>query len=475
MPTTLEPVSSTSTTPFPPTDTFRFRHIGPSEAEQAEMLAALGFGSMEAFLRAAIPDEIRMTRPLRIEDPTNGDPTNGRGFTERGEFETLEALKRLAERNRVHRSFLGMGYHDTITPPVILRNVLENPGWYTQYTPYQAEIAQGRLEALLNFQTMVADLTGLPLAGASLLDEGTAAAEAMSMVHSIVSGGPGGAARTTFFVAEDCHPQTIAVVESRAKHLGIRIEIGDPKTARFGPEHCGALLQYPTTDGRVEDYRAIADRAKAAGAMVVAAADLLALTLLVPPGEWGAEVCVGNTQRFGVPLGFGGPHAAYIATREQHVRKMPGRIIGVSRDSAGRPALRMAIQTREQHIRRERATSNICTAQVLLAVIAGLYGVYHGPEGLSTIATRVHRMTNALAAGLKALGHEIVGGTWFDTIRVRLGGGLAANALLAAADAKRMNLRRYGDGTVGIALDECATEAELETLLGLFSAGRARS
>ncbi|MDZ4755372.1 MAG: aminomethyl-transferring glycine dehydrogenase [Phycisphaerae bacterium] len=462
---TLDASATASTHPFPPLDTFRRRHIGPTEGDVASMLASLGFDSMESFLDATIPAGIRLKRPLDIADPTKSG-----NFPERGEFETLDALRQVAGRNQIFRSFLGMGYHDTITPGVILRNVLENPGWYTQYTPYQAEIAQGRLEALLNFQTMIADLTGLPLAGASLLDEGTAAAEAMSMAHSIVSGD--GGSKNTFFVAEDCHPQTIAVVETRAKYLGITIVIGNPATAVISDEHCGVLLQYPTTDGRIEDYRAISEKAHAHGALVVAAADLLALTLLTPPGEWGADVCVGNSQRFGVPLGGGGPHAAFIATKSEYVRKMPGRIIGVSRDSHGNPALRMAIQTREQHIRRERATSNICTAQVLLAIIAGLYATYHGAEGVKAIATRTHRMTCALAEGLKKLGHDVGKGPFFDTLRVKLAGGVKAADVHAAAKARRMNLRPYADGSIGVALDECTTEQELTALLSLFAGGK---
>ncbi|MFO0827499.1 MAG: aminomethyl-transferring glycine dehydrogenase [Phycisphaerales bacterium] len=462
---TLDATPAASTHPFPPLDTFARRHIGPSERDQAEMLRSLGFASMNDFIAATIPSGIRLARPLELRDPSNAS-----GYAVRGEFETLEALKRIASKNTVARSFLGLGYHDTITPPVILRNILENPGWYTQYTPYQAEIAQGRLEALLNFQTMIADLTGLPLAGASLLDEGTAAAEAMTMAHAIVNGDSG--EKHVFFVAEDCHPQTIAVVETRAKHLGIKLVVGNPATFEIGADCCGALLQYPTTDGRVEDYRGFTEKAHKQGALVVAAADLLALTLLVPPGEWGADICIGNSQRFGVPLGAGGPHAAFIATKSEYVRKMPGRIIGVSRDSHGNPALRMAIQTREQHIRRERATSNICTAQVLLAIIAGMYGTYHGPEGVKAIATRVHRLACSLAEGLRKLGHDVGSKPFFDTLRVKLGSGLAASAVHAAARSKGMNLRAYGDGSVGIALDETTSEADVVALFSLFAAGK---
>jgi glycine dehydrogenase len=459
--------STAGSHPFPPTDTFRRRHVGPTETELKEMLASLGFATMEAFLAATIPDGIRLRKPLELADPTNSG-----GLAERGEAETLAALKAIAGKNEIWRSYLGMGYHDTITPPVILRNILENPLWYTAYTPYQAEIAQGRLEALLNFQTMISDLTGLPLAGASLLDEGTAAAEAMSMCLGISEG-----AKKAFFVAEDCHPQTIAVVETRAHYLGVKVVVGNPAAIDFASQSaeggfCGVLLQYPTTDGRIEDYRGVAEKAHAAGALVVAACDPLAMVLLVPPGEWGADVAVGSSQRFGVPLGLGGPHAAFFATRPEYVRKMPGRIIGVSRDSHGNPALRMAIQTREQHIRRDKATSNICTAQVLLAVIAGMYGVWHGPEGLRAIAGRVHGMTASLADGLKRLGHDVGSRPFFDTVRVKLGGGLKATDVTAAAAKRKINLRGYADGTIGVSLDESVSEADLAELLACFAGNK---
>ncbi|MEP7381914.1 MAG: glycine dehydrogenase, partial [Gemmatimonadota bacterium] len=332
-------------------DSFIRRHIGPSGQDIDAMLEALGYDSLDAFVDATVPDQIRLRQPLNI----------GPGRTE---HDVLAELRGMADRNRVYRSYLGLGYHDTLVPPVIQRNILENPGWYTAYTPYQAEIAQGRLEALLNYQTMVIDLTGLPIANASLLDEGTAAAEAVGMAH-----GAAEADKDTVFVDARCHPQTIDVVHTRAKARGWTVTVGEALDATFAPGVFAVLLQYPATDGAVLDYRATAERAHAAGAMVIAASDLLALTLLVPPGEWGADVCVGNTQRFGVPMGFGGPHAAFFSTRDEYKRLMPGRIIGVSRDATGKPALRMALGTREQHIRREKATSNICTAQVLLAVI----------------------------------------------------------------------------------------------------------
>ncbi|MDX2132265.1 MAG: aminomethyl-transferring glycine dehydrogenase [Planctomycetota bacterium] len=440
---------------LPPADGFWHRHIGPSEAEIAEMLGTVGAPDLNAFAASVVPASIRLPRPLNLE----GLPARGLG-----ERAALERLESFAGKNIVAKSYLGMGYAGTFTPPVILRNVLENPGWYTQYTPYQAEIAQGRLEALLNFQTMVSDLTGLPLAGASLLDEATAAAEAMAMCLSIAEH-----QKTRFFASADCHPQTLGVVRTRAEALGITLDVGDPASLRVTPDLCGVLLQYPTTDGRIEDYRATIEKAHAGGALVVMATDLLALTLLTPPGELGADVAVGSAQRFGVPMGFGGPHAAFIATREQYVRKLPGRIIGVSKDAQGRPALRMAIQTREQHIRREKATSNICTAQALLAIIAGLYACYHGPDGLTAIARRVRGLTSLLARGLVALKHDVRPGACFDTLRVTPASG--ASAVLHLARARRINLRDFGDGSLGIALDETTTLDDVHDLLALFNAG----
>ncbi len=430
------------------------------------MLDALGFDSLDALTDRLVPENIRLDEPLNIPAP-------------RGEFEFLNALKSIAARNKVYRSCIGMGYHGTITPPVILRNVLENPGWYTQYTPYQAEIAQGRLEALLNFQTMIAELCGLPLAGASLLDEATAAAEAMGMCAAIANHQKSG-----FFASQDCHPQTLALLQTRAQGLGIELVIGDVEHIdyQFGSGGlCGVLLQYPTTDGRIEDYSKIASAARANGTMVVAAADLLALTLIVPPGEWGADICIGSAQRFGVPMGLGGPHAAFIATHEQYARKLPGRIIGVSKDAQGGRALRMAMQTREQHIRRDKATSNICTAQALLAIINSFYGVYHGPDGLRRIAQRVHAYTAALAQGLARLGHLVVGHAngeaaatpFFDTIRIRLGKGRshAARQVADAAAEREINLREYEDGTLGVSLDETVDHRLVADLLAAFNFG----
>ncbi|MFM7808960.1 MAG: aminomethyl-transferring glycine dehydrogenase, partial [Planctomycetota bacterium] len=449
--------------PLDPLDSFARRHIGPSDADIAEMLAFLGHDSLDALTSATIPGSILSTRPLSIDDPTNAG-----GFRTRGEAETLTAIRGLAEQNQVFRSYIGMGYNDCLTPTVILRNVLENPGWYTQYTPYQAEVAQGRLESLLNFQTMCTEITGMEVAGASLLDEGTAAAEAMTLCLGACD-----SKRRTFFVAADCHPQTIAVIETRAKGLGVSLVIGDAATTDFAAkDYCGALLSYPGTDGHVVDWRGTIAKVKATGALAVLAADPLALTLLTPPAELGADVAIGSMQRFGVPMGLGGPHAAYFATKNAFVRRMPGRLIGVSRDAHGRPALRLSIQTREQHIRRDKATSNICTAQALLANIAAFYGVYHGPDGLRRIAEQVHRAAGMLAAGVTALGHEVVHASFFDTVRVRLKG-TTADKVHEAARAKRINLRAYADGTVGASLDETVLPTDLQDLLDCFAAGTA--
>ena len=432
-------------------DRFVDRHIGPDTRDVVEMLQVLGKGSLDALIDATVPAGIRLKRPLDL-------PT---GLSEYG---LLQDLQQIAAKNQVFRTYLGMGYSDTVTPAVIQRNILENPGWYTQYTPYQPEISQGRLEALLNYQTMVIDLTGLPVANASLLDEGTAAAEAMSLVHAV----KGGDAKA-FFVASDCHPQTIEVVRTRAEPLGWRVVVGDPDSFDFKTSVFGALVQYPSTDGRVRDLRAFIERVHRQGALAVVAADLLSLCLLTPPGELGADVAVGSSQRFGVPLGYGGPHAAYFACREEHVRHMPGRIIGVSQDAQGRPALRMALQTREQHIRREKATSNICTAQALLAIIAGMYAVYHGPRGLKAIAQHVHGLTSLLAAGLRKLGFKLRHQHFFDTLAVEA----KADEIVAAAAARRINLRRIDARTVSISLDETCSREDVENVLAVFGTGAA--
>ncbi len=449
MATRTRTASDYAAAPFAP------RHNGPTPADQRVMLEAIGYPTLDTFIDAVVPDAIRLRAPLAIDEA-------------RSEADVLADLRRIAGRNAIWRSYLGMGYHDTVTPPVILRNIMENPAWYTAYTPYQAEIAQGRLEALLNYQTMVADLTGLPIANASLLDEGTAAAEAMVMAFVA----RGGDARTTFFIADDCHPQTIAVVRARAEARGLTVVTGDALHATFDASVFGVLLQYPATDGAVHDYREVCERAHAANALVIAAADLLALTLLVPPGEWGADVAVGNTQRFGVPMGYGGPHAAFLATRDEFKRQIPGRIIGVSRDADGRPALRMALQTREQHIRREKATSNVCTAQVLLAVMAGMYAVYHGPEGLRRIAERVYGLTGVLAAGLARLGLHVTHEHRFDTLRVEVGIH-GQQDILAAAAARQINLRVLEPGTLGVALDETVSPADIADLWTVFNGGAA--
>jgi glycine dehydrogenase len=428
---------------------FARRHIGPSETEIAEMLAFLGFGSIDELIAATVPASIRFGAALP------GPPLS--------EHAALARIRALANQNRIFRSFIGMGYYDTITPPVILRNILENPGWYTAYTPYQAEIAQGRLEALLNFQTVCIDLTGLPVASASLLDEGTAAAEAMAMSYGI----RGKAGKEVFFVSGDCHPQTIDVVRTRAEARGITVVVAAHQDFQFSAEVFGALLQYPATDGAIDDHAAFCERAHGVDALVTVATDLLALAILTPPGEWGADVAVGNTQRFGVPLGFGGPHAAFFTTRDEFRRHMPGRIIGVSRDRDGRPALRMALQTREQHIRREKATSNVCTAQVLLAVIAGAYAVWHGPEGLIRIARRIHGVAASFAEAMRSLGHRIPDAPFFDTVRVFPKGGSAA-AAVDAARKRQINIRSYDASSVTVSFGETSGSGDLNDLYEVF-------
>src|SRR5467141_347526 len=427
-------------------NSFARRHIGPNEDEVRAMLREVGFESLDSLVEAAVPKNIRLDRELNLPEP-------------KSEIEALAELRAISRKNKIARSFIGCGYSDCITPPVIQRNILENPGWYTAYTPYQAELAQGRLEALLNFQTMVTDLTALDIANASLLDEATAAAEAMALCHAVVAG------RKTFFVADNCHPQTIEVVRTRAKPLGIEVKIDNFSRFNFDSPVFGALVQYPATDGAIYDYTGFVRRAHDAGALVVVAADILALTLLKPPGEFGADVAVGNTQRFGVPLGFGGPHAAYFATRDQYKRHMPGRLAGDSHDTEGRPAYRLALQTREQHIRRDKATSNICTAQVLLAVIASMYAVYHGPRGLRAIAERVHRLTSQLADGLRALGLKIAHENFFDTIRIEVE---SSAVTLEHAQKAGCNLRALGPRAVGVSFDETSTPRDIEALMSIF-------
>jgi glycine dehydrogenase len=431
--------------------TFADRHIGPSPEETAQMLHECGFANLGALVDATIPKNIRLEHVLEL-------PAAKR------ENEALAELRALASLNRIARNFIGAGYSDTITPPVIQRNILENPGWYTAYTPYQAELAQGRLEALVNFQTMVSDLTALDIANASLLDEATAAAEAMALCHHAVANHR---SRNKFFVADNCHPQIIEVVRTRAKPLQIEIVTSDFADFKFDDSVFGALVQYPATDGAIYDYEKFSEAVHDAGALFVVAADILALTLLKPPGEFGADVAIGSTQRFGVPLGFGGPHAAYIATRDQFKRHLPGRLVGVSHDAEGRPAFRLALQTREQHIRRDKATSNICTAQVLLAVIAAMYAVYHGPHGLRAIAQRVHDFAAKLAQGLRQIGFKIGHENFFDTIRIELGEAQSSN-FIERAERAGCNLRALGDHSLSIALDETTTDSDIETLMSIF-------
>lgn len=432
-----------------PTDAFAHRHTSPKADERAVMLGLLGQASLDALVDAAVPPAIRLTKRLDLPAAL-------------GESSALAELRSVASQNKVYRNFIGQGYYDTFTPPVIQRAIFENPGWYTAYTPYQAEIAQGRLEALLNFQTLVTDLTGLDIANASMLDEGTSAAEAMMLCYRVK-----GAAGASFFVSDKCHPQTIDVVRTRAQPLGVEIIVGDHRS--FDPATaaglCGVLVQYPDTTGSIHDFTTFFATMKAAGVLCVVATDLLALTLLKSPGDLGADVAVGSTQRFGVPLGFGGPHAGFFATRDALKRQMPGRLVGVSRDAQGRPAMRLSLGTREQHIRRDKATSNICTAQVLLAVLASMYAVYHGPAGLRRMATRVKTLTDLLADGLRRLGATVNAEPTFDTLTV---GNVSSARVHAAADARKINLRHIDEYTVGIALDELTSLSDVKRLLAFF-------
>ncbi len=433
-----------------PTDTFARRHQGDSAADTAALLGTIGHASLDALADAAVPPHIRLRRSLNLPAAL-------------GESGALAELRRIGGQNKLFRSFIGLGYYDTLTPGVIQRNIFENPGWYTSYTPYQAEISQGRLEALLNYQTVVTELTGLEIANASMLDEGTAAAEAMMLCHRMkdIDGG-------IFFVSERCHPQTIDIVRTRAKPLGITVVLGDHKTfdCAAAQNLFGVLVQYPDTTGSIHDFSAFFEKAHAVGAYCIAATDLLALTLLRAPGEFGADCAVGSAQRFGVPLGFGGPHAGFLATKDAFKRQMPGRLIGVSKDAQGNPAMRLSLGTREQHIRRDKATSNICTAQVLLAVMAGMYAAYHGPEGLRRIARRVKALTELLAAGLRAVGAKVNAEPVFDTLTIS---NVSAARVHAAAEAKKVNLRQIDEYTVGISLDEATTLDEVELLLSFFS------
>jgi glycine dehydrogenase len=435
-------------------EAFVNRHIGPDDNQIKEMLKTVGSDSLDKLIDETVPDNIRMGKPLNLPEPLS-------------ETDYLEELRQTAAQNRLYRSFIGMGYYETLTPHVLLRNVLENPGWYTSYTPYQAEIAQGRLEALINFQTMVSDLTGMEIANASLLDEATAAAEAMSMMLDIRKGNKKKKA-FKFFVSELCHPQTIAVLSNRAEPLGVELVIGDHKNLDVtDPELFGLLVQYPATDGTLYDYTSLIEAAHENSVKATVAADLLSLAILRSPGDMGADIVVGAAQRFGVPMGYGGPHAGYFATLDEHKRRVPGRIIGVSQDAEGNPAYRMALQTREQHIRREKATSNICTAQVLLAVIAGFYGVYHGPDGLKQISSRIHGLARLAAEGLKALGYKIASDLYFDTLSIPVDQPRLEEIRLEAL--KRKVNFRYQDGKVGISFDEAKDLNDVELILGIFA------
>jgi glycine dehydrogenase len=432
---------------------FHTRHIGPDSQERQAMLKAIGAASMDALIDETIPSRIRLTKPMNLPDG-------------KSEHEFLSDLRNIAAKNQLFKSYLGMGYSDCVTPAVILRNVLENPGWYTPYTPYQAEVAQGRLEGLLNCQTMVRDLTGMEVANASLLDEATAAAEAMTMLHRVSK-----TAAMKFFVADSCFPQTIEVLRARAEPLGIELIIGDWRSAQFDKSVFGALVQSPDEAGMLHDLRGFIAEAKRHGVRVAVATDLLSLTVLTPPGEMGADVVFGNSQRFGVPLGYGGPHAAFFATREEHIRQVPGRIIGVSVDVHGNAAYRMALQTREQHIRREKATSNICTAQALLANMAGLYAVFHGPKGLTAIARRVHAFAKLLERELAKVGVAQRNDLFFDTLRLEPPAGTTTEKIHKAALAARMNFRYRDDGTINLALDETTTMGDIEAIIRVFAEG----
>ncbi len=432
-------------------EAFQDRHIGPSEDEVEQMLATLGLRSLEELVEKTVPAAIRLQGELGLEARSD-------------EYHVLAELKRIASKNQVYRSYIGQGFYNTITPPVILRNIMENPGWYTQYTPYQAEISQGRLEALINYQTLVAELCGLDMANSSLLDEASAAAEAMTLSFRQV----GSEKKNKYFVDQSVHPSTLAVLATRAAPLGLELIQGEFSSATLDENVFGAIVQYPSTDGVIHNFKEFAASVHAQGGLLTAACDLLALVLLESPGSWGADIAIGNSQRFGVPLGFGGPHAAFMACKEAFKRDIPGRMVGVSKDAQGNSAYRLALQTREQHIKRERATSNICTAQVLLAIMAGTYAVYHGPDGLKKIATRVHQYTALLASGLTKLGIELLHNVFFDTLRTAP---LAEKLpeILKRADAAKINFRKFSDGSLGISLDETVSLQDIEDILAVFS------
>ncbi|GER32106.1 glycine dehydrogenase (decarboxylating) [Striga asiatica] len=454
-PARFTPSRSISVSALRPSDTFPRRHNSATPDEQSKMAESLGYNTLDALIDATVPKSIRID--------TMEFPIFDAGLTE---SQMLAHMKDLASKNKLFKSYIGMGYYNTFVPPVILRNIMENPGWYTQYTPYQAEISQGRLESLLNFQTLITDLTGLPMSNASLLDEGTAAAEAMAMCNNIQKG-----KRKTFLVASNCHPQTIDVCKTRADGFDLKVLVSDLKDISYkSGDVCGVLVQYPGTEGEILDYEEFVKNAHDHGVKVVMASDLLALTVLKPPGEMGADIVVGSAQRFSVPMGYGGPHAAFLATSQEYKRMMPGRIIGMSVDSSGKQALRMAMQTREQHIRRDKATSNICTAQALLANMAAMYAVYHGPEGLKTIAQRVHGLAGTFAAGLKKLGTvEVQGLPFFDTVKVKCAD---AKAIVDAAYKSEINLRIVDKNTITVSFDETTTLEDVDKLFGVFAGGK---
>ena len=430
-------------------DVFIKRHISPISTDTESMLKTIGVGSVEQLIDETIPTHIRLKERMKLPEPMT-------------EVELLTYVSELASKNKIYKNFLGQGYYGTNTPLVVLRNIFENPGWYTAYTPYKAEIAQGRLEALLNYQTMIMDLTGMEIANASLLDEGTAAAEAMHMLHAESKNQTG----HKFFVSSECFPQTIDVLKTRSEPLGIELVIGDHNKVELDESYFGALIQYPAGNGEIYDYSHFMAKAIEKNVMVAVAADLLSLTLLTPPGEWGADVVVGSAQRFGVPMGYGGPHAGYFATKDAYKRQMPGRLIGVSVDSQGNNALRMALQTREQHIRREKATSNICTAQVLLSIMASMYGVYHGPKGLKGIASRIHGLTSQLANTLTTLGFKSINKHFFDTILIEVE---SADKMVAACLAAEINIRKVDNTHICISLDETHTINDVNSLIHAMS------
>src|ERR1700758_127256 len=434
-------------------DMFVNRHNGPREEEVNQMLEKIGVSSVDELINQTVPEQIRLKKPLKV----------GAALTE---FQYTKHLRALSKKNKVFRSYIGLGYYNTIVPAVVQRNVLENPGWYTAYTPYQAEIAQGRLEALLNFQTTIIDLTGMPIANASLLDEATASAEAMFMFHN--NRGKNKLNAEKFFVSNTCFPQTIDVVKTRAVPVGIEVVVGDANTVSFDDSFFGALIQYPDINGEVTNYKNFVATAHSKEVQVCVASDLMALTLLTPPGEWGADCVVGNSQRFGVPLGYGGPHAAFFTCKEDYKRLIPGRIIGVSIDAEGNHALRMALQTREQHIKREKATSNICTAQALLAIMASMYAVYHGPDGIKSIAEQVHANTVAVAEGLKKLGYAVKTKLFFDTFVVAAD----AEKIRAIAEANEINFHYIDAHHIGISLDQTAEHQDVLDVIGVFAAAK---